>query len=591
MSKMRFGPIIFLRRYLLLFSLVIALKSYSQPLSDFDAWSEKLSSTTDNDNKAFKALFAKFANDSSYSLEFYNELDKRNLHPNNYFKARLHTLKLHKTIALHQYSTKAEIILLAQQAINEAYDTQDEYLIGLITFNCGALLSNLGELERAATWLLKGQEMSDRLGKQSVADQCVNYTILGETLFHCREYQKSIFYTRRTIDLYNDTVYNADQFRARFYNTVGQNYLKLEMLDSAMAYFDTSFQIANKSKDDVWRGINAGFIGQVLYHKKQISQARPYLQLAYVTTRDHERDHAGNALQWLAQIDLEEGKIDSARIKCREALAILKPLSQTYYLQAASFREQAYNTAADIFQTAGMMDSSYHYRRLSTQLRDSIQGVTVLSSNKIAQLRIDNENNYRAVQLLEREKRNEEMRHSFLVIAVVLVAVIVYMYIRRLRIKQRHKEELALCERQAAEAALFSARQQLELFTQNIVEKTDLIDTLKHQILSKELSAEQVRVIDEITHNTILTEAEWDHFKSLFEKVHPGFLNRLKGRAHDITVAEQRMAALTRLNLTARQMASILGISVDSVHKTRQRLRQRLQLPAEKNLEQSVAEF
>jgi DNA-binding CsgD family transcriptional regulator len=138
---------------------------------------------------------------------------------------------------------------------------------------------------------------------------------------------------------------------------------------------------------------------------------------------------------------------------------------------------------------------------------------------------------------------------------------------------------------------LLNARQQLEFFTQNIVEKTDLIDTLKHQLLNKEMTAEQLRVIDEITHNTILTEEEWEHFKSLFEKVHPGFLNRLKEKAHDITLAEQRMAALIRLNLTARQMASMLGISVDSVHKTRQRLRQRLHLPAEQNLEHSVADF
>jgi DNA-directed RNA polymerase specialized sigma24 family protein len=36
-------------------------------------------------------------------------------------------------------------------------------------------------------------------------------------------------------------------------------------------------------------------------------------------------------------------------------------------------------------------------------------------------------------------------------------------------------------------------------------------------------------------------------------------------------------------------MASMLGISVDSVHKTKQRLRQRLHITADENLEQSVA--
>ncbi|HUQ64601.1 MAG TPA: tetratricopeptide repeat protein [Flavitalea sp.] len=566
-------------------------RCYSQPALDYEEWTDLLSSTKDNSNKAFKKLFHIYAQDSSASIDFYNELEKRNLHPNDYFKSRVHTLKLHKTIALHQYSSKPEIILLAQEAVAEAYETDDEYLIAFISFECGGLLSNLGELERAATYLLKGQEMLDRLGGQTIRDQYMNYSILGETLFHCREYQKSIFYTRRAINIYNDTVYNADLFRTRFYNTVGQNYMKLEMPDSAMAYFDTSLQFANKMNDDVWRGINSGFIGQVLFQQKRVTEARPFLEIAYVTNRNHERDHAGKALQLLARIDLEQGKIDSARLKCNEALAILKPLGQTYYLQAASFLELAYHTSADIFMSAGMTDSFYHYNRLYTNLRDSIQNVTLLSGTKIAQLRIDNENNYRAVQLLKREKRNNDMKRNFLIIAILLVSAIVFLYIKRMQLKQRHKEELVVKEKHAAEAELLAAKEQMKLFTENIIEKTDLIDKLKQQILNKELSAEQRLVVDEITHHTILTEAEWEHFKSLFEKIHPGFFNRLKERAHDVTVAEQRMAALTRMNLTARQMASILGISVDSVHKTRQRLRQRLHVPAEVNLEQSVAAF
>ena len=57
----------------------------------------------------------------------------------------------------------------------------------------------------------------------------------------------------------------------------------------------------------------------------------------------------------------------------------------------------------------------------------------------------------------------------------------------------------------------------------------------------------------------------------------------------DITISEQRMAALTRLRLTTSQVASMLGISVDSVHKSRQRLRQRLQVGTVVNLDEVVA--
>jgi DNA-directed RNA polymerase specialized sigma24 family protein len=49
------------------------------------------------------------------------------------------------------------------------------------------------------------------------------------------------------------------------------------------------------------------------------------------------------------------------------------------------------------------------------------------------------------------------------------------------------------------------------------------------------------------------------------------------------------MAALTRLNLNSKQMASMLGISVDSVHKTKQRLRQRMHIQNEELLEETLA--
>jgi hypothetical protein len=144
----------------------------------------------------------------------------------------------------------------------------------------------------------------------------------------------------------------------------------------------------------------------------------------------------------------------------------------------------------------------------------------------------------------------------------LLGTVIVVFYFNRLRLKQKHRQEFALQQKNAAETELKAAKEQMQLFTENIVEKTELIEKLSQQISHKEQNSEQQQLINEITHQTILTEEDWENFKSLFERIYPGFFLNLKEKARDITIAEQRMAALTRLNLTARQMATMLGISV-----------------------------
>ena len=141
------------------------------------------------------------------------------------------------------------------------------------------------------------------------------------------------------------------------------------------------------------------------------------------------------------------------------------------------------------------------------------------------------------------------------------------------------------------EQEIVSAKEQLKMFTDNIIEKTSLIEKLESQAKDKAASSEQQTIISELSHQTILTEDDWNKFKSLFETIYPGFFITLKEKFPDITLAEQRMAALIRLRLTTKQIASILGISIDSVHKSRQRLRQRFQVGTDANLEELVTNF
>ena len=129
------------------------------------------------------------------------------------------------------------------------------------------------------------------------------------------------------------------------------------------------------------------------------------------------------------------------------------------------------------------------------------------------------------------------------------------------------------------------------MFTQNIIEKSNLIEKLQQQVKDKEFNLGQQQLLQELTHQTILTEDDWEKFKMLFEKIYPGFFLKLKEKVTDITVAEQRMAALTRLHLTTKQMAALLGISPNSVNKTKQRLRQRFHLETDANIEEFITKL
>ena len=526
--------------------------------------------------------------DSAGLFTFIHQLERKGKFANSYFKAKLMVMTVYFNLKFHQNQSKSESIRMIETALNEAYETGDEHFIAFICFKCGSNSVALQEMELAATYLLKGQELYDGFDPP-VKQIFTHWIILSEVLFHCREYEKSIFYSHKAIQGYAIRDIKAKgeiNIIARFNNTIGQAYDRMGKWDSALFYYRKSMEL---SQTDAWKGINAGYIGELYFSKKEYAKAKPLLEYNYVINRTKEYDHAAKSLQVLAAIDLAMNKNDSALVKIREALELIKKAGSGYYLQPLSFLERIYFTTSDVYRAVGNTDSFYAYNHLYSNLHDSLQRVSFLISTKMAQLRIDNDNNLRGIQLLEREKQNAAVKRNFIILSVLLGSVILLLYFNSLRLKQKHRQEFALQQKNAAETELRAAKEQMQLFTENIIEKTELIEKLSQQLSHKEQNSEHQQLISEITHQTILTEEDWENFKSLFEKIYPGFFLNLKTKARDITIAEQRMAALTRLSLTARQMATMLGISVDSVHKSRQRLRQRLALPIEVNLEESVA--
>ncbi len=88
-----------------------------------------------------------------------------------------------------------------------------------------------------------------------------------------------------------------------------------------------------------------------------------------------------------------------------------------------------------------------------------------------------------------------------------------------------------------------------------------------------------------------LRRNDWRHFRNLFEQVYPGFLYRLREKFSDLSPAEIRLLVLTRLKLSSREMAHMLGITVEAIRKTRYRVRKKLNLDEESKLEELILQI
>jgi tetratricopeptide (TPR) repeat protein len=567
---------------LILFSLFqTSLPAFAQNKSLLlDEWIKSLDADDDTLNKDFNEI-VNILNSMDTAIVFrtLNEIEKKGTSAGPYFQVRIKHLRAIILWKKQDKAAKDSIMQLMKPALQQAYEINDEYLTAAVSWWYGETMFFCNQIELSTMYCLNAVEILDKKG---ITDESHKYEFLGGLLYATRDHERSIYYSRRAIENEKDTSHAAMVSNIGRWNTVALCWQRIGNYDSAFHYFDIAMQMANELNSEVWKGIISGNKAYIYFLQKKYDLAKPFFEFDYRTSKQHgEIADAAHALQIIARINLSQGKRDSALLQVKEAMRMLQQQPQPipYFLQ------NVYYATADVYRVLGNSDSFYHYSQLYSHLHDSIERAVTNSRLEISRLRLDNQSTVFKIRGLQKEKNAEERERNFIIAAIVFVAVVGLLILNRQRLKFGYQRQLAFQQKVAAEKEVAAAKEQLDMFTQSIIEKTKLIEQLEKQVTNKPLTDEQQQLANELSRQTILTEEDWEKYKILFEKIYPGFFLKLKEIIPDITVAERRMAALIRLHLNTREMAAMLGISSDSVYKSRQRLRKRLQLADDVTIE------
>jgi tetratricopeptide (TPR) repeat protein len=545
----------------------------SLPLAE---WVKSLDADDDTLNKNFNEIVNILQRtDTAIVFPTLNELEKKGASKGPYFQVRIKHLRATMLWKIRDKAAKDSIIQLMKSALQQAYAINDEYLIATVSWWYGETMFFCNQIELSTMYCLNAVEILDKKGITAESHQ---YQFLGELFYLTRDLDKGIYYIRRSIKNEKDTSHDARINTMSRWNTIALCWRKIGNYDSAFHYYDVAMQMANALNSEVWKGIISGNKGYTYFLQKKYDIAKPLLEFDYRSSKQHDEiANAAHSLQMIARINLMQGKKDSALLQVKEALRMLQQQPQPL----PHFLQDVYYATADVYRVLGNSDSFYHYSQLYNNLHDSIERSVANSRLEIARLRLDNQSNVSEIRDLQKEKDAETQERNYIIAAIVFVAIVGLLILNRQRLKSRFQRQLAFQQKVAAEKELTAAKEQLDMFTQSIIEKARVIEQLEQQVATKPLTDEQQQLASELSRQTILTEEDWEKFKTLFEKIYPGFFLKLKEMVPDITVAERRMAALIRLHLNTKQMAAMLGISTDSVYKIRQRLRKRLQLDDE----------
>ena len=155
---------------------------------------------------------------------------------------------------------------------------------------------------------------------------------------------------------------------------------------------------------------------------------------------------------------------------------------------------------------------------------------------------------------------------------------------RLLEIKElENEQELMKVRNQQLEQEFENKNRELAASTMNLIKKNELLSMIKDDLKKSGESGSIKSVITTINKN-INEDDTWDMFKEAFNNADKDFLKKIK-KAHPLlTPNDLRLCAYLRLNLSSKEIAPLLNISVRSVEIKRYRLRKKMDLQHELGL-------
>lgn len=129
------------------------------------------------------------------------------------------------------------------------------------------------------------------------------------------------------------------------------------------------------------------------------------------------------------------------------------------------------------------------------------------------------------------------------------------------------------------------ANQTMDLIGKNkfLVRIKEELEKLKKwssdESLKEKISTLIIKIDKDIDH-----KKQWEIFETAFDEVHEDFLNRLKTQFPNLTPKELRLCAYLRMNISTKEIAPLMNISIRGVEICRYRVRKKLNIDRDQNL-------
>lgn len=279
--------------------------------------------------------------------------------------------------------------------------------------------------------------------------------------------------------------------------------------------------------------------------------------------------------------------------------------------------EKTYKTYSENLYALNKYKESLFYYKKYNAVKDSISNESF--RNKLAQYQAEYESFQQESEIMQLKDKEliDKANNRLLIFGIFSLIIIFILIIVRIQTKRKkdaeiqrqkiilHKKEKELINAKLEQKEIEEKRlkneiefktKQLAGHALNMMQKNKLLQELTEKISehSKKLNTEgkeQLHSVKKQLEAGLNVDKDWDLFKIYFEQINESFFDKLKEINPNLTGNDYRLCALTKLNMSLKETASVLNISPESVKNARYRLKKKLKLDGKQSLIQFINEI
>ncbi len=377
------------------------------------------------------------------------------------------------------------------------------------------------------------------------------------------------------------------------YFSIGSAYSNLQLTDSADYYFQLSLAERSWKKDSVYLPLSLLKVAEIERRKgdrnKSLELSNRALTMAEVTgNRQAVVSSLIDLGQW-HEVFATDKKVSESFY--RKALQVSSQLSDKSYYMSSLQALANFN-----LKNNRMMDA-YNYQVRMADLKDSLNNWEKQHIQQSLEVQFNLSEKNRQLDLALKEKELNRLYNIILLASLfilVMAAMITIVFLNRINKRNKQllmvktelmkvREEQRIQKEAELQNDIDQKESQLSALTLQMVSKNELMQELQESLL-KHKDASVDPALNRIIQKGQIQERDWSDFNTYFESINKNFYSRLKSISPDISANDLKLCAMIKMNLSIKEMAGILNISPDSVKTARYRLRKKLQLLTEDNL-------